>query len=377
MRKKPLDHRAMLGATILNLRSGHAVSRSSLARLLGASASTLCLYAEQLIAEGYIKETGIEKASKGRPQRLLGLVPEVGWFAGIELNAQRIQIVAIDFAGKVITSKVCLLSSEPEASDVLKTLVAELETFVANQPSRLLGIGVGAPGLVDRKRGIGRYFSFIKNWKEIPIVELLKKHFKTSVTLENNLRGIALAERWFGGGRDLKDYVILGPRSGFGLSIMHNGQLMHGAHEIAGEVGLWSWSWPQPGGEHALHDTLSATAIYRRVANISPEAPLPSDLGSALKELAQPGSPEWQRTVLDFARVIRTVQLIVDPEIFFLHGPLTALGPAFCQDIQSNVENLDPKLPNMQIKIVPSTLGDDAGALGAASLAMETWDPAP
>jgi predicted NBD/HSP70 family sugar kinase len=373
MRKKPLDHRAMLGATILSLRSGHAVSRSSLARLLGASASTLSLYADQLIAEGYITEKGLEKASKGRPQRLLGLVPEVGWFAGIELNAQRIQIVAIDFAGKVISSRVCLLANEPEATDVLKTIIAELQTFVAKQPSRLLGIGVGAPGLVDRKRGICRYFTFIKNWQEIPIVELLNKRFKTSVTLENNLRGIALAERWFGGGRDLKDYVILGPRSGFGLSIMHNGHLMHGAHEIAGEVGLWSW--PQPGGEQALHDSLSATAIYRRMAKIAPQAPLPSDLGTALKEVARPASPEWQSTVLDFARVIRSVQLIVDPEIFFLHGPLTALGAAFCQNIQTTVENLEPKLPTMQIRIVPSTLGDDAGALGAASLAMETWNP--
>jgi hypothetical protein len=70
------------------------------------------------------------------------------------------------------------------------------------------------------------------------------------------------------------------------------------------------------------------------------------------------------------------IKLIVDPEIFFLHGPLTALGDSFCQDIQATVENLSPKLLGTNIKIVPSTLGDDAGALGAGSLAMETWDPA-
>ncbi len=374
MRKKPLDHRAMLGATILNLRSGHAVSRSSLARLLGASASTLCLYADQLIAEGYIKETGIEKATIGRPQRLLGLVPEVGWFAGIELNAQRVHFVAIDFAGKVISTKACPLAADPVASDVMQLITTEIDKLVTEQKSPLLGIGVGAPGLVDRKRGVGRYFSFIKDWQEIPITETLKKRFRTTITVENNLRGIALAERWFGAGRDLKDYVILGPRSGFGLSIMHNGHLMHGAHEVAGEVGLWSW--PQPEGERALHDTMSATAIYRRMAGLPQEAPLPADLGAALKAVAQPGSPEWQRTVLDFARVTRTVQLIVDPEIFFLHGPLTGLGDSFCQNIQATVENLSPKLLGTNVKIVLSTLGDDAGALGAGSLAMETWDPA-
>ncbi len=375
MRKKPLDHRAMLGATILNLRSGLAVSRTSLARLLGASASTLCLYTDQLIAEGYVKETGIDKATIGRPQRLLGLVPEVGWFAGVEFNAQRIHFVAIDFAGKVISSQECALGANPTAIEVMLLVINELSRLVTSQKSRLLGIGVGAPGLVDRKRGVGRYFSFIKQWHEIPITEILRKNFRTNVMVENNLRGIALAERWFGGGRDLKDYVILGPRSGFGLSIMHNGQLMHGAHEVAGEVGLWSW--PQPSGDRALHDTLSATAIYRRLAGLPLDAPLPADLNTALKEVANPSSPEWQSTVLDFAQVIRTVQLIVDPEIFFLHGPLTALGANFCQDITTMVESLSPKLPGMNIKIVPSSLADDAGALGAASLAMENWDPAP
>jgi len=204
---------------------------------------------------------------------------------------------------------------------------------------------------------------------------MLTKRFKTAVTLENNLRVTALAERWFGGGSDLKDYVILGPRSGFGMSIVHNGELLHGAHEVAGEVGLWSW--PQPGGSRALHDTMSAVAIYRRMAKVAEDEHLPSNLSAALAEVADPESVEWKNCALDFARVIRTVQLIVDPEVFFLHGPLTVLGARFCSDIQSAAAGLLPQLPGMEIKIVPTSLGDDAGALGAASLAMESWCPAP
>ena len=84
------------------------------------------------------------------------------------------------------------------------------EKLIAGQKAPLLGIGVGVPGLVDRKRGTGRYFSFIKQWKDVPVTELLQQRFKTAVTVENNLRVIALAERWFGGGHDLRDYVILG-----------------------------------------------------------------------------------------------------------------------------------------------------------------------
>lgn len=375
MRKKPSDQRAMLGATILHLRSRRATSRSALSRVLGASPSTLCLYVDQLIAQGYVQETGLEKASVGRPQRLLGLREEAGWFAGIEFNAQRVQATCVDFAGKAKSTETRLLPEAVDAQTVLKVIAEMLKSLIASQSAPLLGIGVGVPGLVDRNRGVGRYFSFIKHWKDVPIKEILNQHYQTPVTVENNLRVIALAERWFGGGRDLSDYVILGPRSGFGMSIMHNGELLHGAHEVAGEIGLWSW--PQPEGDRALHDTLSATAMYRRMARLGPEAPLPADLRSAFQKIGDSNSDEWRSAVLDYARVIRSVQLIVDPEVFFLHGPLTALGAEFCSDIESSVAGLEPKLPDMKIRIVPSTLGDDAGSLGAASLAMEIWDPSP
>jgi predicted NBD/HSP70 family sugar kinase len=92
---------------------------------------------------------------------------------------------------------------------------------------------------------------------------------------------------------------------------------------------------------------------------------------------ADPASEEWRSTVLDYARVIRSVQLLVDPEVFFLHGPLTVLGTDFCGAIESAVAGLLPQLPDFQVRIVPSSLGDDAGALGAASLAMEAWNPVP
>ena len=61
----------MLGSTILHLRNRRATSKTSLAHALKASASTLCLYVDQLIAQGYVQETGLDKAGVGRPQRVL------------------------------------------------------------------------------------------------------------------------------------------------------------------------------------------------------------------------------------------------------------------------------------------------------------------
>lgn len=373
MRRKPSDHRALLASTLLHLRSRRATSRTALAKALGASASTLGLYVDQLIAMNLVEELGLGRANVGRPQRLLGLRASAGWFGGIEFNAHRVQAVYVDFSGKVQASEKHDLPENPDMPTVLRAIVDVMDKLSAGRTQPLLGIGIGAPGIVDRKRGIARYFSFVKQWKDVPIVDVLRQRFRVPATLENNLRVIALAERWFGEGQNLDDYVVIGPRSGLGMSIMHNGELVRGAHEMAGEVGLWTW--PQPEGTQAMHDLLSAPAVYHRLAGLPLDAPLPADLRAALVEVADSNSPAWKSVVLDFARVIRSIQLLVDPEKIFLHGPLTSLGPRFCEEISALVSTLPPQLPDMKIQLVPSSLGDDAGALGAVSLAMEEWEP--
>jgi hypothetical protein len=67
--------------------------------------------------------------------------------------------------------------------------------------------------------------------------------------------------------------------------------------------------------------------------------------------------------------------MIADSGVFILHGPLTMLGNRFCDDIVSAAYEMMPALSTVPLKVVPSSLGDDAGALGAASLAMEAWSP--
>lgn len=374
MRRSTPDHRSLLATTVLNLRSRRAVSRSGLAKLVNASASTLGLYVDQLIDMGLAREVGMERVSKlGRPMRLLALNPESGWFAGVEFTAQRVQATAVDFAGGVVASEKKELPVQADVQTVLKTVADLIITLhlTCNRP--LMGIGIGVPGLLDRKRGVARYFSFLKGWRDVPLAEVISQSFRVPTVLENNLRVIALAERWFGQGGNLEDFVVLGARSGLGLSMVHRGELMRGANEMAGEVGLWTW--PHPEGDQAMHDHLSAPAVYRRLASLSSDAPFPADLRESLARVADPESAAWKSVVMDFARVTRSLQLMLDPEKIFLHGPLTSLGQRFCDDVTASADTLRPELPDMKVQLVPSVLHDDAGALGAASLAMEAWEP--
>jgi predicted NBD/HSP70 family sugar kinase len=291
----------------------------------------------------------------------------------VEFNAERVQAVRVDFAGAALSSASRAIPANPKAAAVIKQIRAVLDKLTADAGAPPLAIGVGTPGVVDPVAGVAVHYSFVEDWRQIPLAEILRADRGVPVTLENNLRAIALAERWFGGGRDLDDYVILGPRSGFGISIMHGGRILRGAHHAAGEIGRWPW--PLDGGRHELHDQLSAPAIYRRLAGLFSDEGAPSDLRGALAGLAGLQNAEWEEVVADYARVVACLQLVLDTKVFFLHGPLTALGKRFCDAIAAGSRRIAPAMAETEVRVVPSALGDDAGALGAASLAMEAWAP--
>lgn len=377
MRKNPIVQRETLGAAVLQVRSGRATSRTTLAKALGISPSTTGLYVDHLIAEKYLSESGLNQGPMGRPRRLLSTQAEAGWFAGVEFNAQRIQAIGVDFSGGLKVTEELLLPADVVADQVIKSILACVAKLAAVMQGPLLSVGIGVPGLVDAQAGVGLYYAFIPDWKQVPLVERISSRLKVPVILQNNLRAIALAERWFGIGHGLNEYVILGPRSGFGIAMVQDGRVIEGAHHAAGEVGRWPWPlMAAAGGGQELHHVLSAPATWRRLAGVGEKTKLPEDLRASFAAMAESAGPEWDAVCGDFARVIGMLHLLIDTGVFVLHGPLTMLGERFCHSITDTACALMPALRDAGLKVVPSTLGDNAGALGAASLAMEAWLPA-
>ncbi|WP_395718890.1 ROK family protein [Prosthecobacter sp.] len=366
----------MLGSAILKVRSGRATSRTLLAKELGISPSTIGLYVDRLIAEGFLNESGLNQGPMGRPRRLLTTCAEAGWFAGIEFNAERIQAVGVDFSGRASAAESRPLPAEVKAELVIEEILECVQSLSRSMRGPLLSLGLGIPGLVDAQAGVGLLYAFIPDWKDIPVSEKIGSKLKVPVILQNNLRAIALAERWFGLGHDLSHYVILGPRSGFGIAMVQGGLLVEGAHRAAGEIGRWPWPLDGASGKNQeLHHALSASATWRRLAGVGPQEKLPPDLRAALASCADIKGQVWDEVCADYARVIGCLQMIADSGVFILHGPLTMLGNRFCDDIVSAAYEMMPALSTVPLKVVPSSLGDDAGALGAASLAMEAWSP--
>lgn len=367
------ETRQYLSRSILLIRGGRALCRRDLAGHLGISPTTAGFYVDELIRRGLVKENGLDQGTAGRPRRRIDTVAAAGWFAGIEFHAERLRTVAIDFTGQRRGGVRSVISEASRAEDVLDLGARAIRELGKSSGGKLLGIGFAAPGIVDSRRGVALTYAFLPDWREVPVAERLAATFRVPVTLENNLRVIALAERWFGGAKNLADYVVLGPRSGFGVAVVQGGRLLRGAHEQAGEIGFWPW--PCDRGGRWLHDSLTSRAVWHRLSGKGPRARPPGDLHAALAAFAE-GTNEGRREVVaDFARVLAMLHWLLDPGTFFLHGPLTALGERFCGEINEAASALVPGDWNRVPELKPTVLDDEAGALGAASLAMEGWVP--
>lgn len=372
MRYKPDEFQQQLAECILHLRTRRANSRSSLARSMGISASTMGIYVDTLIKRGLVQESGQELGHVGRPKRLLRPCAEAGWFAGIEFHGGGIWGVAVDFAGKVITRYHEFLPPNIDAGRVIETLQKVFYILSSGMGTPLLGVGIGAPGLVNAREGVALNYRFIKDWRDIPVARMLEGATNVPVHLEQGLRAIALAERWYGLQHRLKDYVILGARFGFNAAFVHGGNVATGARHAAGELGFWPCP-TRPGVE--LGDLISAPASYRRLAGFADAAPVPVNLLDAFAELRGRSPERLEEVAADFARVIGCLQLLLDPEVFVLHGPICQLGEEFSQEILRQVDRQVPALQGMPPRVELTMLGEEAGALGAACLAVENWQP--
>jgi predicted NBD/HSP70 family sugar kinase len=238
---------------------------------------------------------------------------------------------------------------------------------------RFLGIGLGSPGVVDPVEGTASDFTFISDWQKVPLKARYEDRFATPVAVGNNLRVISMAERWFGGAADLRDFIVVGPRSGFGVAIVVGGNLMGGSNGAAGEVGNWFWQSGE--GMTELHHALSAPAVWRRLTDAPQGAPVPKDLRAVMSEISAKQDGCWREVAADFALVLGQLHLLLDTEAFFIHGPLCGLGKGFWEEVVTQSEVLMPRLKSRTPKVVCSSLQDNAGALGAASLSMQQWLP--
>lgn len=361
---------------IKQMRRGDGLSRVEVARELHLAPSTASIYVDRLKGEGFLIEGEKVDRRFGRRPTLLKPNPDAGRFVGVDFEAQNLMTTVVDFSMQVIDRVHHKISAKATADQVLAKMVDSIASVSIPKSSPLLGIGVGVPGVINFEKGLASEYPFVPGWQNVPIVNHLTKHFEVPVSLENNIRSMAMAELWLGKGMNLRNFVCLGVRTGIGIGIVINGELFRGSHGGAGEIG----NWPAYTSDnrnvcaHSLESTVSLPAILDRASKAFGK---PLDL-PGLREVVATGHSKVTQVLHEAALVhamtLRQLHLLFDPDRIIIVGPLAELGEVFLSQVKTAMEQ-QSGYAVAQIEITNSDFGGFGGALGAAATALHNWKP--
>lgn len=251
-------------------------------------------------------------------------------------------------------------------------------------------IGMASPGPLDPGAGVVLAAPNIPEWRDFPLTEKLSKHFGVPAHLDNDANLAALGEWKFGAGRGHHNALYLTISTGIGGGVIVNDRLLHGYHGLAAELGhvivLPGGPLCSCGFEGHLEALAAGPAIVRHVRE-QLEAGSKSELRSAgnlnareVAEAAERGDAlaksAYQRAGEYLGIGVASFLHTFDPSIVILGGGVSQSGALLFEPFEASLQAhvFNPRyLENLTI--TTAALGDDAGLLGALTLAqMEHLD---
>jgi N-acetylglucosamine repressor len=370
------------GAEIIRkVREKGGLSRVELARELGVAASTIGRHVDALVAGQYFTETVEPTREAGRPPTRLRPNAGRGCFIGLDFYASSLYATAVDFAQHNIVQKSYALNGKAGVEFVLEELAGALKDMSVAAGMPVLAVGVATPGRVDTARGVALNYPQVPGFVDVPLAEKMEEVMGARTFLENNIRSMALAERWFGVARGCQELTCLGVRVGITAGIVRQGQLSSGHRGLGGEVRGMNcpvydaqkneWTW---GVDNAVESTASVPAVLARYQQLSGEEVDQDAFITAVGNRVPAALIALKEAAAVHGWLITQMSQVTDPEMVVLSGPLTKAGDIYL-DVVKEMSALFASNYYPQVPIHLSELGEFAGAVGAAGLALERWRP--
>src|SRR5262252_5852815 len=191
---------------------------------------------------------------------------------GVDLGGTNLRIAAVDSSGKVLDK----ISTDAEVTRgrdyVLDEMCKNVRALAAKFESRgrMVGIGIGVPGIIDRQTGLVHESPNLPGWHDYPARAEIERRLHTRVILENDANAAALGEKWLGIASQFDDMCMVTLGTGVGGGLVLQGKIWHGMTGMAGELGHTTVD-PNGvtcgcGNQGCLEQYASATAVKRMAA---------------------------------------------------------------------------------------------------------------
>ncbi len=309
---------------------------------------------------------------------------------GVDIGGTNLRAASIDKRGKIVSRRSVSSDAKKGIQFVMENLISLLSEILAGES--ISGIGIGIPGIIDVDKGILTQAPNISEVKNYPIKDRLTHEFGSAidVIIENDANCAALGEWWLGTGKDVDSLVILTLGTGLGGGIILNGKLWRGVNGMGGEIGHMTIDPDGPrcncGNFGCLESFASAEAIRRKVREGLRNKNLNTMVREDIKDRRIHDIPEivsraarlgdkfsleiWESFGRALGIAIANLANLLNVEMIIIGGGLSNSWDLFKDTVVKEAKRRGLRAPMENIKIRKCKLGDDAGLLGAAYLAL-------
>jgi glucokinase-like ROK family protein len=378
------------------IHNNHNVSRVELAKLTGGSAGAVTAMIHRLINKGLVVESAKNSANLGRKPVALSLRRDLGYVVGVDLGSYLTRVVVTDVLGNVAYKSETETRMEEGRASVLARTFGMVHSAINETHVRgaVKGIGMAHSGVIDTQKGIVLCFprpGQMMQWSHVPLRDMLEKEFGVPAVLDDSARMMAVAEKHFGLGRELNDFLFIEVGMGIGASIFIDGKLYRGPGGSAGEFGHMTVDENGPlcscGNMGCLEAMASCAAIIQAVksairhgVNSKVTELVGADLERVSVEVILQAAKEndtlsfrvLHEATSRIGVILADVINLLNPSFVVFAGPLFRHGGDFLiEQLKDVIRRRALEKSATEAKLQISRLGSEAAALGAARFVSE------
>jgi len=384
---------ANLSRTLNLIHQTGSISRAAIARATGLSATTVSLLVNVLLESGFVHESGLGKSSGGRPPILIEFNYSFRYLLGIDMGATHLTVVLMNLAGEVATrryQRYDVAHAPAGTVEAMLSLVERTITDAGQSLATVLGMGIAVPAPLEGDQLDRPSSVILPTWDGFNLIGALQQALTLPIYVENDANAGAIAEKWWGKGteHDNMAYIKLG--TGVGGGLITNGAIYRGDGGTAGEIGHIPIDLNGPpcrcGKRGCLESFVGAPALIARAAQMCREVEpgkTPAELETihAIIEAAHAGDLQCREVLEQAGRYlgvgIANLLNLLNPGLIVLGGELAEAGTFFLDAVRSSVRERAMPKAAQEAEICFSGVGNDAVAIGAATVALEhAFEPA-
>lgn len=368
------------------------LSRADIAKLTGLTPASVTNITKILIESDYLIERGIGESSGGRPPILLEINIKARYVIGVSIGVGNIEVALTDLGANIRLKKSLYIdernTDEENVFIYLINLINEVLEISEVDRRKIAGIGVAMHGIVNPILGISQYAPYYK-WKNINIKSILEEKFDYPVFVDNDVRAIALGESLFGVAKGIENFIEINISNGIGAGIIIDNKPYYGMDYSAGEIGHivveQDGALCKCGNYGCLESVASNKSIERRVIR-SIKQGISSSLVDDIEDIekitikdiliAALKGDELSNVVLKEASRyigvgISSLVTILNPKLIVMVGDIFDENKIMIETLSETVKKRGLSISNENLKILKSSLGQNASVIGATALAIQ------